>query len=241
MIKLRNVSISFGELNVLEDISFYVNDKEIVSIVGPSGCGKTTLLRCIAGIINPNEGEITINKNNKNKNQRQASFVFQQPVLLEWLTMRENIFLPFELAGNEYDKKFIDNLLQDFGLINFQDYFPRNISTGMAQRACLVRAIAEDSKTLLLDEPFSGLDEITRQNICTDFSKIFINRSTVFVTHTIHDAVFLGDRVLVLGNKKPTKIAGVVEVKIQRPREKNLWLSEKLTSYIKHVRKLMLE
>ena len=237
MLSINNLSISFGDLHVLDSIGFSVGRNEIVSIVGPSGCGKSTLLRCIAGLISPSSGEIIFDYGEVSS-LPQVSLVFQRPVLLEWLTIGENLRLPYKLGKREYDAKAVADSLKAFNLEGFNDYFPREISIGMAQRVCLARAIAEDAKLLLLDEPFSGLDEITRQNVCIELSNTLKNRSAIFVTHSIHDAVFLGHRVIVL-SQWPARISYEITIDLPMPRTDELWLSDKLNLYLTAVRNQM--
>ncbi len=237
MLSINNLSISFGDLQVLDSINFSVGRNEIVSIVGPSGCGKSTLLRCIAGLISPSSGEIIFDYGEVSS-LPQVSLVFQRPVLLEWLTIGENLRLPYKLGNREYDAKAVADSLKAFNLEGFTDYFPREISIGMAQRVCLARAIAEDAKLLLLDEPFSGLDEITRQNVCIELSNTLKNRSAIFVTHSIHDAVFLGHRVIVL-SQWPARISYEITIDLPMPRTDELWLSDKLNPYLTAVRNQM--
>ena len=237
MLSLNNLSVSFGDLQVLDSIGFSVGRNEIVSIVGPSGCGKSTLLRCIAGLISPSSGKIIFDYGEVSS-LPQVSLVFQRPVLLEWLTIGENLRLPYKLGNREYDAKAVADSLKAFNLEGFTDYFPREISIGMAQRVCLARAIAEDAKLLLLDEPFSGLDEITRQNVCIELSNTLKNRSAIFVTHSIHDAVFLGHRVIVL-SQWPARISYEITIDLPMPRTDELWLSDKLNPYLTAVRNQM--
>jgi NitT/TauT family transport system ATP-binding protein len=237
MLSINNLSISFGDLHVLDSISFSVGRNEIVSIVGPSGCGKSTLLRCIAGLISPSSGEIIFDYGEVSA-LPQVSLVFQRPVLLEWLTIGENLRLPYKLGNREYDSKAVADSLKAFNLEGFTDYFPREISIGMAQRVCLARAIAEDSRLLLLDEPFSGLDEITRQNVSIALSNTLKNRSAIFVTHSIHDAVFLGHRVIVL-SQWPARISYEVTIDLPMQRTDELWLSDKLNPYLTSIRNQM--
>lgn len=237
MLSINNLSVNFGDLQVLDSISFSVGRNEIVSIIGPSGCGKSTLLRCIAGLISPSSGKVIFDSGEVSS-LPQVSLVFQRPVLLEWLTIGENLRLPYKLGNREYDAKAVSDSLKAFNLEGFTDYFPREISIGMAQRVCLARAIAEDARLLLLDEPFSGLDEITRENVCIELSNTLKNRSAIFVTHSIHDAVFLGHRVIVL-SQWPARISYEIAIDLPMPRTDDLWLSDKLNPYLTAIRNQM--
>jgi NitT/TauT family transport system ATP-binding protein len=233
MLTVRNLSMRFGALHVLDDISFTVESNEIVSILGPSGCGKTTLLRCIAGLLSPSSGEIIFD--HVDKSQRIVSLAFQRPVLLEWLTVAENLRLAHKFTGNGHPPPAIQDSLKPFKLESFANYFPREISIGMAQRVSLARAISENASLLLLDEPLSGLDEITRRDVCTDLSKTLLGKSAIFVTHSIHDAVFLGHRVLTLSGR-PAKIVADTRIQLPAQRSPDLWLREKLSPYLTTLR-----
>jgi NitT/TauT family transport system ATP-binding protein len=233
MLTVSDLSVSFGPLQVLDHVSLKVGPQETVSILGPSGCGKTTLLRCIAGLLNYS-GRIAFDFG-ATTNKTPISLAFQRPVLLDWLTVGENLRLPHGFAGRDLDGKKIEESLKAFKLEAFADYFPREISIGMAQRVCLARAISEGASLLLLDEPLSGLDEMTRRDVCTDLSRTLVDRSAVFVTHSIHDAVFLGQRVITL-SARPTRVIADTIVDLPVPRTADLWLSERLTPYLTKLR-----
>jgi ABC-type nitrate/sulfonate/bicarbonate transport system ATPase subunit len=156
MLAVRNLSVRFGPLQVLDQLSFSVGRREVVSILGPSGCGKTTLLRCVAGLLEPSSGDVRFDSEDHSRTS--VSLVFQRPVLLEWLTVAENLCLPHTFAGRDCPPEVVLTSLAAFKLEAFADYFPRNISIGMAQRVCLARALSENANLLLLDEPLSGLD-----------------------------------------------------------------------------------
>jgi NitT/TauT family transport system ATP-binding protein len=233
MLTVKDISLWFDALHVLDQVSFTVQPGEVVSILGPSGCGKTTLLRCIAGLLSQSSGVIQLEPTKST--QPAVSLCFQRPVLLDWLTIAENLRLPHRFAGRDCPQEDILNSLTAFKLENFIDYFPRKISLGMAQRVCLARAISENASLLLLDEPLSGLDEITRRDVCIDLSKTLVNRSAIFVTHSIHDAVFLGHRVITLSGR-PAKVVGDTPIKLPVPRTADLWLSDQLTPYLTDLR-----
>jgi NitT/TauT family transport system ATP-binding protein len=234
MLTVSDLSVSFGKLHVLDQISFTVGRREIVSILGPSGCGKSTLLRCIAGLLSYSRGKISFDLDVL-QGQPPVSLAFQRPVLLDWLTIAENLRLPHRFAGRNCPPEIIQNSLKEFKLESFAGYFPHQISTGMAQRVCLARAISENADLLLLDEPLSGLDEITRRDVCTDLSRTLVNRSTIFVTHSIHDAVFLGQRVITLSGQ-PTHVIEETLVDLPVPRPADLWLNERLSPYLTTLR-----
>jgi NitT/TauT family transport system ATP-binding protein len=238
MLTVRNLSVSFDELRVLDGLSFDVKEGEVVSILGPSGCGKTTLLRCVAGLLKPSSGKIGLAV--VEPGQVAVSLAFQRPVLLEWLTVGENLQLPHGLAGRPCGEETIMAWLQAFKLESFVDYYPRQISVGMAQRVCLARALSENARLLLLDETLSALDEITRRDVCTDLSATLVGRSAIFVTHSIHDAVFLGHRVITL-SRQPTRIIGDTLIDLPTPRTQDLWLAPELAPYLSVLRTQLVE
>ena len=238
ILTVKDLHVSFGQLQVLDGISFDVRPGEVVSILGPSGCGKTTLLRTISGLQNPSSGEVRFE--GEGNNRPNVSLAFQRPVLLDWLTVAENLRLPHRFAGRDFSAENVDSFLGAFKLQAFAGYFPRQLSIGMAQRVCLARAISENANILLLDKPFSGLDEVTRRDVCTDLSATLVSRSAVFVTHSIHDAVFLGQRVISLSNR-PTRVQGETLVNLPIPRPPDLWLGAKLAPYVEELRAIALD
>jgi ABC-type nitrate/sulfonate/bicarbonate transport system ATPase subunit len=203
-------------LCVLDRISLSVSEGEFRTIVGPSGCGKTTLLHIIAGIEPSDEGYVTLSGDG------QLGFVFQEPRLLEWRTVGENI--EFVLDGTEipesnYDSRITD-VIETVGLSDFRDEYPRALSGGMQQRVALARALCIDPDVLLMDEPFASLDEITARELRRDLLNLWRENSItiLFVTHDIREAVVLSDTVSVL-SRKPANVIGSIDINSPRPRE----------------------
>jgi NitT/TauT family transport system ATP-binding protein len=229
VIEVETVSFSFGKEEVLSQISFNVERAEIVSILGPSGVGKTTLLRCIAGLLRPQNGKIRIDgeKPEAAAFGQKIGFLFQQDSLLEWRTVRENVMLPFEAARKRLTHSVVNETvvqsLQLVGLADVGEKFPRELSGGMRQRAALARALAPNPRILLLDEPFAAIDLLTRERIMIDMHAILrqAQAPTVFVTHHIEEAVFLSDRILLLGGK-PATVVDTWDVKIGHDRTQAL-------------------
>ncbi|MBQ9786411.1 MAG: ABC transporter ATP-binding protein, partial [Clostridia bacterium] len=190
-----------NEFNAITDLSFNINKGEFVSIVGPSGCGKTTILSLIAGLLEPTKGEILLDGGSiKNAN---IGYMFQRDHLFEWRSIYKNITLGLEIKGkkkNEEDSLRIDNLLTKYGLIEFKNNHPSQLSGGMRQRVSLIRTLAVMPKLLLLDEPFSALDYQTRLDVCDDVKKIIKEekQTAILVTHDISEAISLSDKVIVL-------------------------------------------
>ena len=212
---------SNGQLPVLDDVSFQVQETEFLCLVGPSGCGKTTLLKLIAGLQQPTAGRIRLAGRAVHRPSRQVGFVFQEPTLMDWRTVRENVTLPLELNGSGKEKsgRKAQTMLDLVGLMGFEDAYPAQLSGGMAQRVALARALVHDPRLLLLDEPFGALDALTRERMGRELLRIWRARrkTVVLVTHSVPEAVFLADRVLVLGPRPATIVAEVL-VDLPRPR-----------------------
>jgi NitT/TauT family transport system ATP-binding protein len=225
LLTVHSISKSYqrpdGYLPVLAQVSFQVEDGEFLCLVGASGCGKTTLLKLIAGLEHPNAGTIHLAGEEVDQPSRHAGFVFQEPTLMAWRTVKANVTLPLELNGlgkkEAQDKAQV--LLDLVGLRGFEDTQPSQLSGGMAQRVALARALVYDPQLLLLDEPFGALDALTRERMGQELLRIWqVRRKTVvMVTHSVAEAVYLADRVLVLG-PRPASIVAEVPINLPRPR-----------------------
>lgn len=211
--ELKNISKRFHTINnetkAIDDVSLKVKKGEIVSIVGPSGSGKSTVLALIAGLEKPSEGEVIVNTNS-------IGFMFQKDQLYEWRNIYKNCLLGLEVKkmDNEENKEKVLNMLKKYGLINFKNHYPSQLSGGMRQRAALVRTLAIEPDLLLLDEPFSALDYQTRLSVGNEVGKILRNEkiSTILVTHDIPEAVSISDRVIVF-TERPAKIKKEYDIK----------------------------
>ena len=204
-LEMKNVSKTFyteiGALDVLENITFNLNEGEIIAIVGPSGSGKSTLLNIISKLIEPTEGEIYVDG--------EIGYMFQRDHLFNWRTVWKNIMLGLEIK-KEKNQENIDKtkeLLTKYGLIDFINSYPQELSGGMRQRIALIRTLATNPQVLLLDEPFSALDYQTRINVSEDIFKMIkdSNVSAILVTHDISEAIAMADRVIVLSHR-PAKL-----------------------------------
>jgi NitT/TauT family transport system ATP-binding protein len=219
---VRDLSAIFpdgnGGLHALGSVTFSVCPQEFVCVLGPSGSGKSTLLRILAGLLPPTSGQVTF----EGHQQPRIGFVFQQANLMPWRTVRENITLPLELENipEENARQKAQELIELVGLEGFETSLPRDLSGGMAQRVALARALVHDPDILLLDEPFGSLDALTRERMWTELSRIWQARqkTVIMVTHSINEALFLADRVLVL-TARPGKIKLDLPVDLPRPRE----------------------
>jgi NitT/TauT family transport system ATP-binding protein len=213
-----------GPVEALAGISLKVGMGEFVSLVGPSGCGKSTLLRIVAGLRPATSGTVKVAGRQVTKPIADIGMVFQQPVLLKWRSILQNVLLPAELAGKDPGplKKRALDLLDMAGLNGFAAKLPRELSGGMQQRAALCRALLLDPPLLLMDEPFGALDAMTRDDMALELLRIWgetsASRKTIlFVTHSIPEAVFLSDRVVVM-SARPGRIAADFKVGLPRPR-----------------------
>ncbi len=214
-----------GPVEALRDISFAVERGELVALVGPSGCGKSTLLRIIAGLRPATAGSVFVAGRTVTRPIAAVGMVFQAPVLLRWRSILDNVLLPAELAGldaRQYRER-AGQLLRLVGLAGFEDKLPRELSGGMQQRASLCRALLLDPPLLLMDEPFGALDAMTRDEMNLELLRVWgegaarDRKTIVFVTHSIPEAVFLADRVVVM-TPRPGRVARVCPVGLPRPR-----------------------
>lgn len=197
----------------LKDISFKLSKSEFISFVGPSGCGKTTLLNIIAGLISATDGTIQFNGIPANESNINIGYMLQKDHLLEWRTIYKNLTLGLEIQ-HKMDKEHLeitDDLLKIYGLWDFRNSYPRQLSGGMRQRAALIRTLALSPEILLLDEPFSALDYQTRLNVSNDIGSIIKEKgiSTLLVTHDLGEAISMSDKVIVL-SKRPGTIKTII-------------------------------
>jgi NitT/TauT family transport system ATP-binding protein len=238
-VEVRAVKKNYDQLEAIRRVNFSVTDGEFVSILGPSGCGKSTLLMMIAGLIGATEGEIVINGETVTRPRREVGVVFQNPTLLPWRTVLDNVLFPVELLKlprAQYRERALE-LLRMARLDEFAGLLPRQLSGGMRQRAAICRALIHDPSILLMDEPFSALDALTRDEMGVELLRIWnAHRKTViFVTHSIREAAFLSDRVLVMG-RRPATIIEDVAIELKRPREIAMTEDETFNRYARHLR-----
>jgi NitT/TauT family transport system ATP-binding protein len=210
-----------GGLHVLDCISFQIQPQEFVCVLGPSGSGKSTLLRVLAGLVTPTGGEVTFTNLSRENRKPRLGLVFQQANLMPWRTVRDNIALPLELQGQKGrdSRAQVQELIDLVGLQGFEDTWPRDLSGGMAQRVAIARSLMQDPDLLLLDEPFGSLDALIRERMSEELLRIWqARRKTVLmVTHSISEALFLSDRVLVF-TPRPARISLDMPVDLPRPR-----------------------
>lgn len=227
-------------LEAIRELNFTVREGEFVSLLGPSGCGKSTLLMMAAGLLPSTEGEVRIGGTPVLGPRREVGIVFQSPVLLPWRSVLDNVLLPIEflqLPRRQYEDR-ASELLAMAGLGEFSDRLPRELSGGMRQRVAICRALIHDPSILLMDEPFSALDAITRDQMGLELLRIWEHhrKTVLFVTHSIREAVFLSDRVLVM-TQRPAVLTEQLEVQLGRPRRREFEETDEFARYIGILRK----
>ncbi len=214
----------------IKDVTFNVNKGEFVSILGPSGCGKTTLLSIISGLLPQTSGEIIINSRNES-----IGYMFQKDTLLPWRTILENCYLPLEIKkiDDKIYKDNIDNLLLDFGLWDFRNSYPKELSGGMRQRVALIRSLAINPNLIFLDEPFSALDYQTKLKLTQDVRDNIkkLNKTVILVTHDIQEAISLSDKIIIL-SERPSVVKK--ELLIDLGEKRNIALITKEEKYNKY-------
>ncbi len=210
-----------GQAEALHSVSITVNHHEFVSVIGPSGCGKSTLLRIVAGLDKPSSGEIIVAGQRVSRPGADRGMVFQEYALFPWKTMQANVEFGLLLKGikkkqrAEIARRFIELV----GLKGSEQKYPHHLSGGMRQRAAVARAMANNPKILLMDEPFAAVDAMTRQRLQEELTAISASERTtvLFVTHAIEEAVFLSDRVVVLSGR-PGRVVADMKIELDRPR-----------------------
>ncbi len=229
------------EVQALTSVTMDIHKGEFISLLGPSGCGKTTLLRIIADLLQPTSGKVLVGgetpKNARLK--RRYGMVFQSAVLYDWRTVVKNIELPLEITHQSKKERHERALkmLDLVGLSDFANHYPRQLSGGMQQRVGIARALALQPEILLMDEPFSALDEFTREKLHIDLLKIWrkTNKTIIFVTHNIPESVFLSDRVCVL-SPHPGRLSAVIDIDLPRPRTMDIRDTPEFTAFVSKVR-----
>ena len=244
-IEIENVSMRYqadsSDVLAVQNVSLSIAKGEFVSLLGPSGCGKTTLLRVMADLLQPTSGTVKVAGGTPREARLSQKYgiVFQSPVLYDWRKVKDNVTLPLELmkVGKAERKRKAEELLELVGLEKFGDKYPWQLSGGMQQRVSIARALAMQPEILLMDEPFSALDEFSRERLNEELLNIWkqINSTVVFVTHSISESVFLSDRVFVL-SPHPGRLSAVVEIPLPRPRTKAMRNSPEFFQLIARIR-----
>jgi NitT/TauT family transport system ATP-binding protein len=231
-----------GEVVALSDLDFEILDGEFVTVIGQSGCGKSTLLKILAGLLPYKTGTVEMNGKPLRGPSRDAAVVFQSPVLLPWRTVIDNVLLPIEfrkLPVSDYRKHALE-LLGMVGLQDFAQRYPFELSGGMQQRTAIVRALVQDPRILLMDEPFGALDAMTREQMNLELLRIWAQsrKTVIFITHSIAEAIFLSDRVVAM-TARPGRIAEIIDIDLPRPRELSVINTDRFGRYASRLRTLI--
>jgi hypothetical protein len=220
-VKVTHLTKKFDDLLVLDDISFTVKEGEFLCIVGPTGCGKTTFLNSLTKLYKPTSGEILINDEPVDLLKHNIAYIFQEYSTMPWLTVEENVGFGLDIKNipKSEAKEKVNEYLQVVGLEKYRKYYPDQLSASMLQRVVIARAFATEPEVLLMDEPYGQLDIELRFRLEDELLKLWERNKTtvIFITHNIEEAVYLGERILVLTNK-PTGIKKEIYNNIQRPR-----------------------
>jgi len=230
-----------ARVHALAGISLDIHPGELVTIVGQSGCGKTTFLKILAGLIPCSSGRVSLRGQLVNGPSRDIGIVFQDPVLLPWRTVLQNVLLPAQvlrLDARASQARAME-LLKLVALDGFEDKYPNELSGGMRQRVAIARALVHDPSLLLMDEPFGALDAMTREFMNLELLRIWrqSGKTIVFITHSIPEAVFLADRVVVM-SARPGRIQEIVGVDVPRPRDLDIMASDDFGVYARKIRHL---
>jgi NitT/TauT family transport system ATP-binding protein len=214
-----------SELVAIDRLDFDVRPGEFVSLLGPSGCGKSTALRMVAGLEHPTRGRVEVLGQTPEAvvGAHRLGIAFQDHALLPWLTVRQNVILPFKATGRSVDEAEVDELIELVGLSSAADMRPSQLSGGMRQRASIARALVLRPELLLLDEPFGALDAVTRRRLNLELQRVWSEHriTTLMVTHAVDEAVLLSDRVVVMTNR-PGRVRDIVDIPFDRPRTAEL-------------------
>jgi NitT/TauT family transport system ATP-binding protein len=247
-IVLDRVSLCFQsehrEVQALSDISLAIVEGEFVALLGPTGCGKSSLLRLVSDLLAPTAGTIAVRGEPAAAARRlnQFGFVFQEPALLSWRTALGNVQLPLEVIGYPPERRLTrcEELLDSVGLLKFKDAYPHELSGGMKQRVAMVRALAWNPSILLMDEPFSALDELTRGQLQDDLLQLWNRerKTILFVTHNISEAIYLADRIVVM-SAQPGRIKTVLRPDLPRPRTDDIHETQEFMKWTRMAREAL--
>lgn len=243
--RAQNLGVTYqssrGPTPALENFSTEMAKGEFVSILGPSGCGKSTLLKVAAGLLAPSSGVVELAGEPITGPRRDVGIVFQQPTLLKWQTVFDNVLLPIRTLGMDIEagRARAHDLLKLVELENFERYYPHELSGGMQQRVGIARGLIHDPMLLLMDEPFAALDAMSREFMMLELQRIWMStkKSVIFITHSIPEAVFLSDRVITM-SARPGRVIDEHRIELPRPREASTMGSATFGNYCTHFRNL---
>lgn len=241
-LELKNIKKLYQGEYILNGVNIYLKEGETVSILGRSGSGKTTLFNIASGLLKPESGEVVLNGKNITGEVGHVGYMLQKDLLLPHLTIVQNVALPLILANTDKKtaKEKVVKFFKDFGLEGTEEKYPRQLSGGMRQRAAFLRTYIGKKDVILLDEPFSALDMITKSNLHIWYSDIMkrLNLSTIFITHDIEEAVYLSDRIYIL-DEGLNNIVEEIEIEAPNPKSPDFKLSREFLEYRKKIMKLL--
>lgn len=230
-----------GDVIALKGIELDIQEREFMSLLGPSGCGKSTLLKIVAGLAGYSGGLVNVQGRPVQGPPDDMGIVFQRDVLLDWRTILDNVLLPIEFRreNRKHWESKAKALLELLGLKGFEQRSPWELSGGMRQRAAICRALIQEPKLLLMDEPFGALDALTRDELNLEMQRIWMaaEKTVLFITHSISEAVFLSDRVAIM-SKTPGRIVETIEISLPRPRRLDIRETSEFGRYTSHIRQI---
>jgi NitT/TauT family transport system ATP-binding protein len=231
-----------ARVTALSDINVHINVGEFVSVVGPSGCGKSTLLRIVCGLIAPTRGRVTVAGAEVRAPRRDVGVVFQSPVLLPWLTVKDNVLMPLDLRQRRSaeSEQRAHTLIEMAGLAGFEAKYPFELSGGMRQRVSICRALICKPSFLAMDEPFGALDAMTREGMNLELLRICreTGATVLFITHSVPEAVLMSDRVVVM-TPRPGRVADDITIDLPRPRSLKDYALASFNAYTTRIRELL--
>ena len=220
-VEVRNLTKKFGNLLVLDKISFNIAENELLCVVGPTGCGKTTFLNSLTKLYDITDGEILLNGKEVDLRKNNISYIFQETSTFPWLTVEQNVGFGLKIKKIPFAQKEeqINEVLEMIGLSKFRNYYPSQLSSSMQQRVVIARAFATKPELLLMDEPYAQLDIELRYKLEDELVLLWEKTKTtvIFITHNVEEAVYLGGKIMVLTNK-PTKVKTIIDNTLPRPR-----------------------
>ncbi|HWJ87718.1 MAG TPA: ABC transporter ATP-binding protein [Pelagibacterium sp.] len=243
VIRLDGVDVVYGSganaVRAVEGLNLEIQDGKFFAILGPSGCGKSTLLKMVSGLLSATAGTVHVDGRLVQGPQAEVGLVFQAPTLLPWMTVRENVMLPGKILKLDPadTARRADEILELVGLAKFADSYPSQLSGGMAQRAGIARGLVQDARVMLMDEPFGALDAMTRERMNMDLLDIWArsNKTIVFITHSIGEAILMADRVALMC-PRPGRVVEVVDIDLPRPRTPEMMSTPEFGKYTRHFR-----
>nr|WP_319489024.1 ABC transporter ATP-binding protein [uncultured Caproiciproducens sp.] len=221
-VRVNHLTKKFGDLLVLDDISFDIAQGELLCVVGPTGCGKTTFLNSLTKLYDITSGEILVNNESVNLRKQNLAYIFQENSTMPWLNVEQNVSFGLDIkkVPEKEKRESVEEVLDIVGLTPFRKYYPSQLSSSMLQRVVIARAFATKPELLLMDEPYGQLDIELRFKLEDELVKLWQKTKTTifFITHNIEEAVYLGERIMILTNK-PTKVKKVLDNPMPRPRD----------------------